>query len=146
VKRDVADYSQGLPELLKVRPVRFKYNGLAGTTNDGKEFVGVIAQELEKVLPTMVSTRMAKLHPNDAKATAIEQVDPSDFTFLLINAVQQQQTIIQRQEARIDALEKGRGRVLSSMLPLSGVEVCAAIGLLPVGLVVAIRRRRKHGQ
>lgn len=140
VKKDVRDLNQGLAELLKVRPIRFKYNGLGGTTDDGKEFVGVIAQDLEKVLPSMVSTRVGKLHPGDTKDTAIEQVDPSNFTYLLINAVQEQQRVIQRQEARIDALEHG-APLSSSVLPLGRAETFA-FGLLPVGLIVALRRRK----
>jgi hypothetical protein len=144
IKKDVKGFDQGLSELMRVRPVRFKYNGLGGTTDDGKEFVGVIAQDLEKVFPAMVSSRMAKLHPADAQETAIKLVDPSNFTYLLINAVQAQQKVIQRQDARIAALEQGKPPLASSLMSLGGIETGIAIGLLPVGLVVAGRRRRKQ--
>jgi hypothetical protein len=129
---------------MRVRPVRFKYNGLGGTSDDGKEFVGVIAQELEQTLPEMVGTRMGKLHPTDTEETAIRRVDPSEFTYLLINAVKEQQKTIQRQEARITALEQGRPPLASSMMSFGGLETGLAIGLLPVGLVVVARRRRKQ--
>jgi hypothetical protein len=143
VKKDVKDFNQGLVELLKVQPVRFHYNGLGGTPDDGKEFVGVIAQDLEKILPSMVASRMGKLHPTDTEDTAIKHVDPSEFTYLLINAVKEQQKVIERQEARIEALEEGRPPRLSSRTSIGGLEASLALGLLPVGVVVAIKRRRK---
>jgi len=135
---------------MRVRAVRFKYNGLGGTSDDGREYVGVIAQDLEKIMPTMVSSRSAKLHQTDAQETDIKVVDPSAFTYLLINSVQEQQKVIQeqqksiqRQEERIAKLERSASPIASSVLS-RGVPVTAAtLGLLPVGLIVAIRRRRK---
>lgn len=89
VKKDVAEFTPALAELEQVRPVRFKYNGLGGTEDTGKEYVGVIAQDLEKVLPFMVSSHERKLHASDARPTEIKEVDPSAFTYLLINAVKE---------------------------------------------------------
>jgi Chaperone of endosialidase len=143
VKKDVADFKEGLSQLLRVRPVQFKYNGLGGTSDDGKQFVGVVAQELEKILPEMVSSRKAKLHPTDSQDTVIEQVDPSNFAYLLINAVQEQQKIIEHQEARLAALEQGKAPLASSIWSASGLSTAAGFGLLPVGLVLAVRKRRK---
>ncbi len=143
VKKDVKDFNQGLAELLKVQPVSFHYNGLGGTTDDGRQYVGVIAQDLEKVLPAMVSSRTAKLHPTDTADTEIKQVNPSNFTYLLINAVKEQQKVIERQEARIEALEQGRPPLFSSMLPSGKLGAALMLGFLPVGVVVAARRRRK---
>ena len=87
VKKDVGDFTPGLSALAEVRPVRYKYNGLGGTNDTGQEYVGVIAQELEKVLPFMVSSKPKKLRESDGETTDIKQVDPSAFTYVLINAV-----------------------------------------------------------
>ena len=87
VKKDVGEFGDGLAALEKVRPVRFKYNGLGGTEANGKEYVGVIAQELEAVAPYMVSASRKKLHDSDRDAVDVRQVDPSAFTYMLINAV-----------------------------------------------------------
>lgn len=87
VKKDVADFTPGLSALEHVRPVRYKYNGLGGTNDNGQEYVGVIAQELERVLPFMVSAERKKLRESDRDTTDIKQVDPSAFTYVLINAV-----------------------------------------------------------
>src|SRR5580704_1647263 len=59
VKKDIKDFHPGLAELVRLHAVRYKYNGLGGTQDDGHEFVGVIAQELEKVMPEMVKSRKA---------------------------------------------------------------------------------------
>lgn len=37
----------------------------------------------------MVSSTKQKLHPTDAALTDIKQVDPSAFTYMLVNAVQE---------------------------------------------------------
>jgi len=140
IKKDVAALRLGLTQLKEVRPVTYKYNGLGGAPNDGREYVGVIAQELEKVFPSMVSSKKVKLHPEDALETDIKIVDPSAFTYLLINSVKEQQALIERQERRIAALERGRG-LTASMLGTNGLEVGLALGLLPLGFV-ALRRRK----
>ncbi len=140
VKKDVKSFEQGLAQLKRVRPVSFKYNGLGGTADDGKEHVGVIAQELEKVLPAMVVPTRAKLHAGDAQETEIKGVDPSDFIYVLINSVQEQQKIIERQDARIANLEREHAPVLSSLV--SGSLGGLALGLVPLGLVATHRRRK----
>jgi len=89
VKKDVVDFKQGLAQLEKIRPVSFKYNGLGETPDNGVEYVGVIAQELEKTAPFMVSSQKKLLHSDDKVQTDIKHIDPSAFTYMLINAVQQ---------------------------------------------------------
>jgi trimeric autotransporter adhesin len=139
IKKDVAPLRLGLAQLKELRPVTFRYNGLGGTTDDGSEFVGVIAQELEKIFPAMVMSRKKKLHVNDATDTEIKVVDPSALTYVLINSVKEQQAIIDRQERRIATLERGRG-VAASLLGDSA-EMVLAFGLLPLGFV-ALRKRK----
>jgi hypothetical protein len=136
LKKDVKGFNLGLAELKRLRPVTYKYNGLGKTQDDGNEFVGVIAQELEKVLPRMVKSNKEKLRPSDTKETDIKYVDPSAFTYVLINAVQEQQKIIERQEARIAKLERGDA---PSGLPASVAGL--ALGLIPLGLIMVHRRR-----
>jgi hypothetical protein len=114
VKKDVQQFTPALAELAKVHPVRFKYNGLGGTADTGKEYVGVIAQDLEKVLPFMVSSQKRKLRESDRDVTEIKEVDPSAFTYVLINAVKelstqnqqlaQQVSLLNAQTQRIDQL------------------------------------------
>jgi hypothetical protein len=142
VKRDVKDYKSGLDAVMRVRPVTYKYNGLGGTEDDGKEHVGVIAQELEQILPAMVSSRRLPLHSTDREETDVKQVDPSAFTYVLINAVKEQQKLIERQDARIAALEANRRPVLT--VSWLGPGSAAGLGMvLGVGGFAAVRRRRR---
>lgn len=142
VKKDVRNFTSGLADLKRLRPVTYKYNGLGGTQDDGHEFVGVLAQELEKVMPSMVQSHKGKLHPGDAEDTDIKHVDPSAFTYMLINAVQEQQTVIERQNARIAALERGGLPRLASSI--SGGLGCLAVGLVPLGLIAVRQKRRRE--
>jgi len=143
IKKDVTPLRLSLEQLRQIRPVTFKYNGLGGTTDDGREYVGVIAQELEKIFPSMVTSRQGKLHPTDATATDIKIVDPSALTYVLINSVKEQQAIIERQDRRIAALERSRG--LSASMLGNGAELVLAFGLLPLGFI-ALRRRQAPKQ
>lgn len=89
VKQDIAAFNPGLEALEKVRPVSFRYNGLADTQVTDSKYVGVVAQELEPILPFMVTSHGRKLHPDDKTPTELKEVDPSAFTYVLINAVKE---------------------------------------------------------
>ena len=98
-KTNVSDYTPGLNELLRVRPVNYSYKAGFGIPGN---YVGVLAQELEQVAPEMVRTT------DDSKngVDHIKYVDASNFTFMLINAVK---TLKQENDARRrenDALQK----------------------------------------
>ena len=48
IKTDIRPFTDGLNTILGINPVWYKYNGLGGFTADGKDNVGVIAQDIEK--------------------------------------------------------------------------------------------------
>jgi len=106
VKKDVVPFESGLREIERVRPVRFEYNGLGGTEADGKQYVGVIAQELEQTLPFMVSSEAKPLHPGDTATTDIKRVDPSALTYVLVNSVKE--LAAQNREMRAQLVEQER--------------------------------------
>lgn len=94
VKDDLGSFDYGLSEVLKIRPIWFEYNGLAGTVA-GEKHAGVIAQELEKIAPKLVETNLQALRKNEA-ATQVKSVRYSDFTMMLLRAVQDQQVEIEK--------------------------------------------------
>ena len=96
LKQDIRDYTDGLDALMQIRPVQYRYTEATGY-NTEKEYVGVIAQELEQVTPYMVSAF-------EKGGEEYLAVDASSLTYLLINAVQEQQGIINQQQAQIDQL------------------------------------------
>jgi hypothetical protein len=98
LKTNIRHYTEGLDKVLGIQPVHFKYNGLSGY-DTSKEHIGVIAQELENVAPHMVST-----YEKDGEEYL--QVDNSAMTYMLINAVKEQQSQIKILEQRLSETER----------------------------------------
>ena len=101
LKTDIKDYHDGLQVIRAVRTVSYRYNGIKDLPTEST-FIGIIAQELEKIAPYMVRLDGEYL-----------QVDPNAFTYMLINSVkelddtvQEQQQKIESQQAEIDAIKK----------------------------------------
>jgi len=92
-----------LAELLQVRPVSFQYNELSGNTDLDKPYVGILAQEIETVLPGTVKT------VDDSKGESglsdLRLFDVSELTFTLINAVKELKAENEALRARVEALE-----------------------------------------
>lgn len=85
IKEEVRDLDLGLLELRRIRPVRFRYNGRAGT-NAGEAGVGVLGQEIETVLPETIQRVNV---PDDPELNDMRVFDASALTFVLINAVKE---------------------------------------------------------
>jgi hypothetical protein len=85
LKKDINQFSEGLDKLLKVNPVKFKYNGLAGTPNNSEE-IGIIAQEINNYFPYMVSEIKLKMNPEDIEESPILTFNSSALQFVMINA------------------------------------------------------------
>lgn len=81
LKQDIRDYREGLEEVNRIRPVWFRYNEKSGY-DTGKDHVGIIAQELEKIAPHMVGTF-------EQDGEEYLEVDNSAMTYMLINAVKE---------------------------------------------------------
>ncbi|MEZ4875922.1 MAG: tail fiber domain-containing protein, partial [Flavobacteriaceae bacterium] len=81
LKKNVQDFKMGLQQLLQVTPVTYQYNDLSGFDTQ-KTYTGVIAQELQKVIPDMVGTF-------EKDGNHYLNVDGSAFTYLLINSVKE---------------------------------------------------------
>lgn len=121
LKKDISSYSEGLDLILKVKPVNYTYNSkfteLFGEGNGNattKVFQGVIAQDLQKIAPDMVTTVNTDVdNSNDADGGSAKsnggqflQVDSSKFTYALINSVQEQQKQLDAQQKEIDELKQ----------------------------------------
>jgi hypothetical protein len=104
LKDNIQDFNKGLTELLQVNVKTWEYNGKGGTT-EGTKGIGVIADEIQTVLPETVDTYKAKLNIDDTEETDIKRFDATEITWLLVNAIQEQQTIINDLKARIETLE-----------------------------------------
>jgi hypothetical protein len=91
------NYITGLTELVQLQPKYYKYNGKAdGAPDDGVDYVGLIAQEAEVVIPSLVSKGTHEI--DDVEVADFRMMDTSELQYALINAVKELNT-------RLTALE-----------------------------------------
>ncbi len=100
LKNNVLNYNDGLATLMKINPVKFHYTEKSGY-NSSKEYVGVIAQDLQKVAPYMVG----QFKDIDSDEEYLN-VDNTAMTYMLINAVKEQQQQIEKLKAEIEILKQ----------------------------------------
>jgi len=109
LKKDISPYESGIEDIMKIDPIWFTYTGEAGLPED--RGVGVIAQDLEKIAPYMVNNWTYK--DDNGVETEYLAVDNGPMTYMLINAVQEQQAQIEelkanRQRETRDIIDFGR--------------------------------------
>jgi len=102
LKEDIRPYTRGLAELRALRPVRYKYKKEYWAASD-RHFTGLIAQEVQDVVPEMVHPY--KFQAIGDKLIDVLAVDPSDLTYMLINAVKELDAENQQLKARLAAVE-----------------------------------------
>ena len=102
LKQNIQPYTDGLSSLLKVKPVWFQYTPSSGFDSITK-YVGVLAQQLQQISPYMV-TESANNKATDGSGYL--SVDNSSMTYMLINAIKEQQAVIEALKKRIEVLEK----------------------------------------
>jgi hypothetical protein len=98
LKNDITPFTDGLNVISKINPVQFYYNANAPFKTEIQQ-TGVIAQELEKIAPYMVEKNKQNGYDD------LRSVNNQAYTFLLINAVKEQQVQISTQQKEIDELK-----------------------------------------
>ena len=89
LKKDVRDFTLGLEALLGINPKTYKYNGLGGhPLSEGSE-LGVIAQDVERTAPALVTRKQVRLNANDLEDTEIKQVNYTALPYVVINAIKE---------------------------------------------------------
>jgi hypothetical protein len=104
LKDNIQDYTKGLAELMQVNVKTWEYNGKGGTV-PGTKGLGVIADEIQEVLPDTVDNYKAKLNNDDAENTNIKKFDATEITWLMLKSIQELKATVDAQAARIAALE-----------------------------------------
>jgi hypothetical protein len=103
VKKDIRDFEFGLEEIKRIRPVRYRYTGAAGTIED-LDGIGVIGQEIEQIIPETVRKAPAgEIDSNDIDDLRI--YNSSALTYVLINSVKQLSTLVDQQQHEIEQLK-----------------------------------------
>ena len=111
LKSDVNKFQYGLAEVVRLNPVSFIYNGQGGT-NNGEYHVGLVAQELQKITPELVeefthktlSVATLEKEAEVLKEETFLQIRDSEIKYLLVNAIKEQQTLIDSQLDMINEL------------------------------------------
>lgn len=97
IKNVTGSFTDGLNVITKINPVMYAYNDKAPyRTNDIQ--VGIVAQELERLAPYMVSQK------KHGDFTDLREVNNQAYVFLLINAVKEQQNKIEELEKTVKEL------------------------------------------
>lgn len=100
IKENVRPYTKGLDAIAAIQPVVYDYNGKAGFEKI-KDNIGVIAQQIQGVVPEGVSSYRAKLNPEDEQETELYNFNSHSLTYILINAVKELKAIVESQAAEI---------------------------------------------
>lgn len=101
LKENIIDASPKLEDLLKVRVVNYNLKGC----KDNK-LIGVVAQELEELFPTLVNN--GELSHHDiylGKTESYKSVKYSCFDVILIKAFQEQVAIINKLTSQLDEID-----------------------------------------
>ena len=105
IKKNIVDNNTGLDKLNQIQIRNFEYRTVEEITdfenpksavveNEGIQ-LGVIAQEVEAVLPELVKT----------ESTGVKAVDPSNLTWYLVNAVQELSAKVEELQTEIKTLK-----------------------------------------
>jgi hypothetical protein len=111
VKTNITPLSYGLREVLKLKPVSYKYNSDFSKSSEKKEKqLGFIAQDLQEVLPEIVQKDERK---------DILTYRPLDLIPVLANAIREQQSTIEALEKRIAKLESNNNGIKSATISVN---------------------------
>ncbi len=106
-KKNVVSMNQGLDVIMGLRPVSYQwkkeYTDHRGMDENTKYF-GFISQEVEKVFPETVIQRKIKVGTEEVEDFRF--INLTNFTPMLVNAIQDQQKIIAKQANEIGELKK----------------------------------------
>ncbi|MEM6698185.1 MAG: tail fiber domain-containing protein, partial [Bacteroidota bacterium] len=104
LKKDVEKFEDGLEQILKIRPVWYRYNGLYGMPTKEK-YVGIIAQEMQKVAPYTITPYLATDEKTGNQKEFLSY-NGTAVTYMLVNAIQEQQEMIEAKDDLVESLQK----------------------------------------
>jgi len=108
LKHNVTDFTDGLSVIKNLNTIRYQYNGKAGLETE--EFhIGVYAQELQEEAPYLVEEFLHQEENYDGEVIVEEtylKIRDSEIKYLLLNAVKEQQEIIEDQQTVIEDMQK----------------------------------------
>jgi hypothetical protein len=120
-KKDIATIEDALEKVLALRGVNFRWKDGSG---DGSLQMGLIAQEVEKVVPEVVHTSDTPMQ--------IKAVEYPFLVGLLVEGIKEQQAVIDAQQAELDSLKLMMLQLTSQMERVYGpIPVTAKNSVFP---------------
>jgi hypothetical protein len=98
LKENVTDYTAGLSQIIQLRPVTF---GWVQTDYGPEQNWGLIAQEVEPVMPELIGEAPASVGREDGAATMLKTVDYGRIIFSVINALKEVSERLSALEAQL---------------------------------------------
>lgn len=118
LKTNITTIENALDKVMQVRGVEYKFNQekYSGMNLSSDKQIGFIAQELEQVFPTMVHEKGISLIGGEMKpdfslkseTQVLKAVSYSDMIPVLVEAIKEQQKIIESLKQRIEQLENSK--------------------------------------
>jgi len=107
LKENVRSYERGLAEILQINPIYYTYTEESGLKNPEEygENIGISAQELQNIIPEAITVRAVTLQDGTVMEDALELTKADAMWFALINAVKEQQAIIEDLKASNEQLQ-----------------------------------------
>lgn len=125
LKKDVSNISNALELVEQLNPVTYHFDNkkYASLALDEKLNFGFIAQEIEQIIPNIISEGSIPLNPklkdfksdNEVEYLSIKSVNYIQLIPILTKAIQEQQQVINSQEDKIEALERKVEEILSRL-------------------------------
>jgi hypothetical protein len=110
LKRNISTISNGLDKISALNPVKFNWIDGFESSEDGKEMLGFIAQEVYEVIPEAVeSFSNSSITVNDIEIQNPLRVNEKFIIPVLVKAIQEQQSIICSQSSIIETLKSCLG-------------------------------------
>jgi hypothetical protein len=107
LKKDIKPYEKGLSEIDKIRTVMYRFNGMWASEyahdDDYTERIGIIAQELEAILPHAIDKKAAYFWKGGPEETVLH-VNIDVITYTMINAIKELSAKIKDLKKEVDDL------------------------------------------
>lgn len=88
LKQNIEPLANSLDIIRQSNFVQFQYNDLSGMKTN-KTYYGVVAQEMQQVLPSAVMTSSKKFRPSDKEASEFLMFNPNDLIYSGLNAIKE---------------------------------------------------------
>ena len=106
VKKNIKNVENGLEKILKLRPVSYEWTDEYKESNEGlkNKNIGFVAQEIENVIPSMVSIQSEEF--GDKKIEDFKSLSMDPLFPYLVKAIQEQNELIDSQQKQIEELKQ----------------------------------------